>query len=148
MTYRFNSNCTDCEKCVERCPAGAIIIHRDTDKIFGEIDEGLCINCGVCGRICQKDAVTDQNGKAAKFLPEDKWPIPLIDYDKCNGCMICLEICPEYVLALSKPRFEGDLQGVALLIDADKCTGCKLCFEKCPVDAVKMVDRNAASQDT
>lgn len=144
MTYSLNSNCKDCEKCVERCPVGAIIIHRDIDGTRGEIDTGLCINCDYCGKLCDKNAVIDNNGKLAKYLPEEKWPLPAIDYDKCNGCMICLEICPEYILALSKPRFEGDLQGVALLLDEDKCMGCGLCADKCPVDAIKMVKRKCS----
>lgn len=148
MTYSLNSNCKDCEKCVERCPVSAIIIHRDNADTYGEIDSGLCINCGLCGKLCEKNAVIDEKGKPAKYLPEEEWTIPVIDYNKCNGCMICLEICPEYILALSKPRFEGDLQGVALLLDEEKCIGCDLCADKCPVDAIKMVKKNAPSKNT
>lgn len=148
MTYSLNSNCKDCEKCVERCPVGAIIIHRDNNSTSGSIDSGLCINCGYCGKLCDKGAVIDEKGKKVSPLPEEEWPLPKVDYDKCNGCMICLEICPEYVLALSKPRFDGDLQGVALLLDEEKCMGCGLCAEKCPVDAIEMVKRNAPSKNT
>ena len=148
MAYSFNSNCIDCEKCVERCPVGAIIINKDENSTRGVIDAGLCIDCGYCGNLCERGAVLDPNGKLVIPLPADKWPLPKVDYDKCNGCMICLEVCPEYVLALSKPRFEGDLQGVALLLDEDKCMGCGLCAEKCPVDAVEMVRKNAPSKNT
>ena len=147
MSYSLNSNCKDCEKCVERCPVGAIIIHKDIDSTRGEIDTGACVDCGYCGNLCDKEAVLDQNGKLVKPLPEEEWPLPVVDYDKCNGCMICLEVCPEYILALSKPRFEGDLQGVALLLDEEKCMGCALCAEKCPVDAIEMVKRNAPSKN-
>ena len=147
MLFRLNSNCIDCEKCVERCPVGAIIIHRDDNSTRGEIDSGLCIDCGYCGNLCDKGAVLDDKGRQVIPVPEEEWPLPKVDYDKCNGCMICLEICPEYVLALSKPRFEGDLQGVALLVDEEKCMGCGLCADKCPVDAIEMVKKNAPSKN-
>ena len=148
MSYSLNSNCKDCEKCVERCPVGAIIIHRDDNSTRGEIDKGACIDCGYCGNLCDKAAVLDADGKTVIPLPEEEWPLPEVNYDICNGCMICLEVCPEYILALSKPRFEGDLQGVALLLDEEKCMGCGLCADKCPVDAIEMVKRNAPSKNT
>ena len=28
MPYTFNENCIDCEKCAERCAAGAVIVLR------------------------------------------------------------------------------------------------------------------------
>lgn len=144
MSYSLNSNCKDCEKCVERCPVGAIIIHKDIDSTYGEIDTGACIDCGYCGNLCDKEAVLDPSGKLVTPLPEEEWPLPEVDYNKCNGCMICLEVCPEYILALSKPRFEGDLQGVALLLDEEKCMGCGLCADKCPVDAIEMVKKKCS----
>ena len=144
MTYSLNSNCRDCFKCVEKCPVGAVIVHKNTSGTYGVIDSGACVNCGYCGKICEKGAVIDEKGNRVSFVPKEEWELPVIDYDKCTGCMICLEVCPEYILALSKPLFEGDLQGVALLLDEDKCMGCGLCADKCPVDAIEMVKKKCS----
>lgn len=147
MAYKFNSNCTDCEKCVEKCPVSAIMVKKDEGHLHCEVDSGLCIDCDVCGKLCEKAAVIDNKGALAEYVPEEQWPVAQIDYDSCTGCMICIEACPEYIMALSKPMFEGDLQGVALLLEPEKCTGCGICAESCPVQAIAMVKKDASSKN-
>ena len=62
MPYTFNENCIDCEKCAERCAAGAVIVLRDGGHIRCEVDQDLCVSCGHCGYICEKSAVIDDKG--------------------------------------------------------------------------------------
>ena len=53
--------CTGCMGCVNACPKQAITI-RDTVRAFNaEIDEQLCINCGLCERICPNRSPVEQH---------------------------------------------------------------------------------------
>jgi ferredoxin len=54
-----------------------------------QVDEDLCIGCGICVEHCQFDA-----------LEEDI--IVNIDKKRCIGCGICVPTCPEGALALVK----------------------------------------------
>lgn len=51
------------------------------------VDQGGCIGCGSCSRICAHGAPVIENGKAR------------IDHDKCVGCGRCLAVCPKDVIA-------------------------------------------------
>ena len=101
MTYSFNEKCIDCELCAKHCSAGAIIVHRENEHIRCEVDTDLCVSCGHCGNICEKGAVIDNTGKQARHLPKSKWKSPSIDLGRCTGCMLCVETCPEFALAIS-----------------------------------------------
>ncbi|HWP97096.1 MAG TPA: mercury methylation ferredoxin HgcB [Syntrophomonadaceae bacterium] len=51
-----------------------------------------------------------------------------LDSDKCNGCGLCLEVCPHEVFSL---------QGRVLQIDdRDACMECGACALNCPFDAI------------
>ena len=54
---------------------------------------------------------------------------PLIDYDRCTGCMLCWKYCPEGTININigKP-----------LIEYDYCKGCGICAEECPQSAIAM----------
>lgn len=139
MPYKFNENCVGCEKCAERCAARAVIVHREDGHMRCEVDQDLCVSCGLCGAICEKAAVIDDKGNIAKFVPPDEWKKALVNPYECTGCMICVEVCPEYALAMSKKRSHDDPFTFAFLAEEDKCMGCGMCAERCPVDAIKMV---------
>lgn len=49
--------CVNCEKCIKKCPVGAIksvVINKGTpmEKTIAEVDKNLCLGCGVCVRNC------------------------------------------------------------------------------------------------
>jgi pyruvate ferredoxin oxidoreductase delta subunit len=52
---------------------------------------------------------------------------PVIDYEKCNRCMICWKFCPDACIRIEDER---------PVIDYDYCKGCVVCVEECPVDAI------------
>ena len=62
----------------------------------------------------------------------------IINVEKCKGCEICVEACPEDVIAMSKEvNNKGYLYAVKI---EDTCTGCTNCALVCP-DAVITVYR-------
>lgn len=48
------SNCCGCTACVNICPRNAIKMKPDVlGFIYPSVDEDLCVNCGLCDRVCQ-----------------------------------------------------------------------------------------------
>lgn len=56
---------------------------------------------------------------------------PIIDLDKCTGCLFCWIYCPEPSINQVNKKVE---------IDYDYCKGCGICAEECPVKAINMVE--------
>jgi heterodisulfide reductase subunit A len=71
--------------------------------------------------------------KAAELLLRgyiEKEPIVAeVDRDKCNGCRICISICPYDAIELSEGR---------AVVNEAKCEGCGACTAACPVGAIQL----------
>lgn len=52
---KVNSNCNQCQLCVEACKEQAITLNAD-GPVF---DYDLCLNCGDCTRYCAKEVIVD-----------------------------------------------------------------------------------------
>ena len=65
-----------------------------------------------------------------------------IDEDRCKGCGLCVDACPQHVLALSTDHFNAKGYRPVQLVDPDNCTGCTICAITCP-DVVFAVYREA-----
>jgi NAD-dependent dihydropyrimidine dehydrogenase PreA subunit len=50
--------------------------------------------------------------------------------DRCDGCGVCLDVCPQHVFELAA--------GKALLADRDACIECGACSRNCPRGALKV----------
>jgi pyruvate formate lyase activating enzyme len=72
--------------------------------------------------------------------PESISPHPQAHWisNRCIGCKICLEVCPERALT-----FTGDDNR----IDRNRCNGCGLCAEECPGDALALLGQSWAVDD-
>ena len=78
----------DCHKCSEVCPSGAIkgltLAEKQRTQIgLAQIDEEVCIKCGLCVMKCPKEAISRQNGD-----------FPHISAEACIGCGACKSACP------------------------------------------------------
>jgi len=71
--------------------------------------------------------------KAKKKEP----PIIEIIWENCKGCNLCVEVCPQNVLAMRKEpsKWEGYIVEV---VNVDKCTRCMLCEVQCPDFAIRI----------
>lgn len=60
-----------------------------------------------------------------------------IDRVRCKGCGLCIEVCPQKALGLSK---EANQKGYypAEQIDGANCIGCAMCAQMCPDVAIRV----------
>jgi len=94
--------CTFCGKCTEVCPTKALTAYRTTEASFAgatvrvpdirtgsaSVHKDRCIawsggTCAVCFKACPYGAVSqDSDGR------------PIVDEHVCNGCGVCVYVCP------------------------------------------------------
>lgn len=55
---------------------------------------------------------------------------PVVDREKCIGCLRCYLVCPDGVIFKSEGKVD---------IDYDFCKGCGVCEHECKVKAITMV---------
>nr|WP_028458319.1 4Fe-4S binding protein [Chloroflexus sp. Y-396-1] len=55
-------------------------------------------------------------------------PLPEIDRNRCNGCGICVSLCPTQAVALR--------DGYAVIVDANACNFCPICESYCLQGAI------------
>ena len=53
-----------------------------------------------------------------------------LDLQKCNGCMMCIMVCPHEVFQLKEKK--------AFIINKDKCMECGACEKNCPEGAISV----------
>ncbi|MBP8980401.1 MAG: DUF362 domain-containing protein [Syntrophobacterales bacterium] len=61
-------------------------MHADVQP---DLDEGLCVKCGLCTEVCPTGAAKQQEGAYPEF-----------DLDVCVGCAQCIGLCPEVALRI------------------------------------------------
>ena len=84
MLDRFYAICNCCS-----CCCGAINSHRNGTPMLAssgyvsEVDQDICIGCGMCSGFCQFDAIDMIDGLAN------------VNFEKCMGCGICASKCEQ-----------------------------------------------------
>jgi NAD-dependent dihydropyrimidine dehydrogenase PreA subunit len=51
-----------------------------------------------------------------------------LDDDKCNGCGVCLNVCPHGVLGSEEKKVQ--------IVDRNACMECGACAANCPFNAI------------
>ncbi|MFP4460350.1 MAG: RnfABCDGE type electron transport complex subunit B [Candidatus Zixiibacteriota bacterium] len=91
-----------------------------------------CLGLGSCADACPFDAIKMENG------------LPVVDYEKCTACGVCIQVCPKDVMQLvpykkkvhigCNSTWKGkDVKSVCSV----GCIGCRLCVKNCPADAIE-----------
>ncbi len=130
MALYITTACIGCGACRNICPVDAITGEQKAQHL---IDEGRCIECSACGRVCPADAVTDIFGTVIQRLPRDQWEVPRIHASLCTACRVCVEVCPNGVLAMNEHAAE--------VRHVEKCISCGWCMDNCMFSAIEMVIR-------
>lgn len=68
----------------------------------------------------------------AKLFNTGEWrtDTPVLDFDKCKQCLLCVPYCPESSIVVK----DGKRQD----FDLDHCKGCGICVKACPFNAITM----------
>ena len=59
--------------------------------------------------------------------------VPVIDSEKCDGCMLCYFYCPDASIIVE--------DGKAVGVDLAHCKGCGICAKECPTGRHRHEDR-------
>lgn len=97
-----------------------------------------CMGFGDCTRACKFEAIV---------MGDDG--LPKVDYDKCTGCGMCSEACPQNIIG----RVTRGKQGAIVLCSNRNpvktrviktckvgCIKCEACVRACPVQCITMKD--------
>jgi alcohol dehydrogenase len=134
MAYYITEKCSGCTACARICPTGAASGEKEERH---QIDAQRCIECDACGKVCPDGAVKDASGNEVQRVKRSEWQKPFFDKKKCNGCAICLDVCPTDCISLGIPGIK-DPHAYPEVIDPKACISCGFCAEECPVDAIEM----------
>ena len=118
-----NDECIGCMSCVLACSlkkTNLFSYDSAVIKVEGKESRGLnyvlsCSNCTdrKCIEVCPVDAIN----------MEENYGIPIIDYDKCISCGLCVEHCTYGII-----RIENQSDKV---YKCDLCGGNPVCVENC-----------------
>ena len=59
--------------------------------------------------------------------------------EKCKGCLLCVEFCPQHILYQDKNAFNKAVYNIITVSEPEKCVGCAFCAMMCP-DSVITVE--------
>ena len=59
-----------------------------------------------------------------------------VNENLCKGCELCVNACPQKIIALDKSKINVKGYHPAALTAPEKCVGCKACAIMCPDIAI------------
>ncbi|MGA2763210.1 MAG: 4Fe-4S binding protein [Spirochaetia bacterium] len=70
---------------------------------------------------------------------------PEIDRERCKGCTLCVNACPEKIISMSKDEFNRQGLPFSVCFDESRCTACMSCAIICPDSAITVLRFAAAA---
>lgn len=67
--------------------------------------------------------------------------VAFVDKDKCIGCKICIQACPEP----NTIRYVAE--GKKAVIVSSRCKGCAICEVECPKKAISLIEEIVEIED-
>jgi heterodisulfide reductase subunit A-like polyferredoxin len=84
---------------------GEMILDREDDRVFPEVNEERCSGCGSCKEACPHSAIEMElhEKDLAIFGPTLSTTVPIahVKHDTCVGCGLCASTCPSDVITYS-----------------------------------------------
>ncbi len=107
---------------------------------FGEnVRESVNFICNCCGCCCEAMIAAR---KFAILNPVHTTNfIPSVDYENCNGCGKCVEVCPVEAMTLVSANDAHKPKKKKASLNEDICLGCGLCVKMCEKDYIKLYQR-------
>ncbi len=89
------SQCTGCQACKWKCPKGAISMKENEYGVtLPEIDKTLCVECGICRKVCQVNNMESCNAPQKCYAA---WTKNLDDQEKCSSGGIATGLSREII---------------------------------------------------
>ena len=72
-----------------------------------------------------------------------------LDMERCTGCGICKEVCPEEAIEKGPVGAVGfkEMEVPEMVFDQKKCSYCGVCVELCPFTALKLTENGEPKTD-
>ena len=69
----------------------------------------------------------------------------IIDTQRCKGCELCIEFCPQASIE-SNPEFNEAGYHMVRMIRPEDCTGCGMCALMCPEACIEIYREKAEAK--
>ncbi|WP_375748842.1 4Fe-4S dicluster domain-containing protein [Vibrio sp. HN007] len=107
---------------------------------FGEnIQNKVNFICNCCSCCCEALVAARRVGSTQAIHTTNF--LPVIDFDNCNGCGKCIEVCPVDAVTLSSKHDHKHKRAKVALLDEDTCLGCGVCARVCTKDGISLKSR-------
>ncbi|MFX0134419.1 MAG: 4Fe-4S dicluster domain-containing protein [Candidatus Hodarchaeota archaeon] len=74
------------------------------------------------------------------YQDKEKNKILMLQFDRCKGCNLCIEVCPRKILKMGDQLNKRTQYPPVLINDDAKCTFCQECEINCPDYSIYVVE--------
>jgi ferredoxin len=71
----------------------------------------------------------EENNSGERIIGDSTWPVPQIDPARCDGCGLCVKVCPAQVLMIK--------EGLVVVAFPERCDYTGFCEQVCPTHAIQ-----------
>ncbi len=107
---------------------------------FGEnVRERVSFICNCCGCCCEAMIAARRFGMLHPVHTTNY--LPVIDEEKCNGCVQCTQVCPVEAIGRVSANDPKRPRRQKARVNEDICLGCGLCVKVCDRGAIRLRER-------